>query len=100
MIYHLKVNYYKIIPADLKLNTPRLDVPNNKNEPFKTIIDQIETAVDFADAGKVPYIPEQVVTTACDLIFVTGYFTNTCRQWNQNPVVEKTCAEFNSYFAK
>ena len=51
----------------------------NINEPFKMIIDQIEMAIDLSDAGKVPYLPEHVVTTAYDPIFFTGYFADSCR---------------------
>ena len=47
-------------------------------------------AVDFADAGKVQYTPEQFVTKAYDLIFATGYFTDACRRWNQKPGTGKT----------
>ena len=53
----------------------------NVNKPFEKSIDQIETAVDFSDAVKVLYTPEQVATTAYDLIFSTGYFPNTRRCW-------------------
>ena len=48
VIYRLKANYYKITPAKLKLNIARMNAPNNINEPFKSIIKQIETAVDLA----------------------------------------------------
>ena len=65
-----------------------MNVPHNINNPFETIIYQIKTVIKYSNTGKVPYTPEQVVTTAYDLIFVTGYFTNDCR-WKQNPVVEK-----------
>ena len=34
VIDHLKANYYKITPVDLKLNTARMNAPHNINEPF------------------------------------------------------------------
>ena len=40
------------------------------------------------------------MTTAYDLIFVTGYFTDTCLRWNKKLTVEKNRAEFKIYFAK
>ena len=82
VIDHVKANYYKIALADLKLNTVCMNAPHIINEPFESIIDNIDTAVDFADARKVSYTPEQVVTTAYDQIFATGYFTDACRRWN------------------
>ena len=100
MINHLKANYYKIARDDLKLDTARMNAPHNINDSFESIIEQIETAIDFANAVKVPYTLENVMTTDYDLIFVTGYFTNTCRQWNQKPEADKTCADFKSYFSE
>ena len=64
MIVNLKDNYYKITSSDLKHIMAGMNVSHNINEPFKTIIDQIETTVDFSDAGKVPYMTEQVVNTS------------------------------------
>ena len=74
--------------------------PHNINDPFENIINQIKTSVDCADTGKVPYTPEQVMTMASDLIFVTGYFTAACHIWNQKPEVDKTWVEFKIYFSK
>ena len=54
MIDHLKANYYNITPADLKVNTKSMNFPHNINKLFKRVIDQIETAIGFADDGKVP----------------------------------------------
>ena len=71
-----------------------MNAPHNINEPFESIIEKIETAVDFADAGMVPYTPDQVVMTDYNLIFVTGFFTDVCCRWNQKPTVDKTWAEF------
>ena len=92
MIYHLKANY--------KHNMARMNMPYNINEPFESIIKQIETVVDFANAGKVPYMPEQVATIASNLIFAMGYFTNACRRWNQRPLERNTWDNFKLYFAE
>ena len=100
LIDHLKANYYKITPIYLKLNTARMNAPQTINEPFDSIIKKIEMAVDFADAGKVPYTPEKVVTTEYDLIFTIGYFTDVCCWWNQNPAASKTWAESKIYFTE
>ena len=85
---------------DLKNNTAWMNELHKINEPSESIIDQIETAVYFSDSRKVPYMPEQVVTAAYDLIFYTGYFTDTCCRWNQKPATRKTWAEFKIYFAE
>ena len=100
MIIHLKSNYYKITPAALKENTARMTSAYDVNLPFETIIDQIETAVDFADTRNVPFTPEQVEATAYDLILSTGYFTDSCRCWNLKSAGEKTWVNFKPFFAE
>ena len=76
------------------LNTARMNALQNINKPFESIIEQIEAAVDFANAGKVLYTKDQVATTAYDLIFDMGYFTDVCLWWNQMTSTSKTWAEF------
>ena len=82
VINHLKDNYCKITPADLKLNNKKINSPHNTNKLFKTIINQIKTVIYFYDDRKVPYTLEQIVATAFNIILVSDYFTNACRQWN------------------
>ena len=99
MITHLQSNYYKITPASIKEKSARMTYVYDVNQPFKTAIDQIETAVNFSNSGRVPLTPEQVATTAYDLILPTGYFTNSCQLWNLNPSAEKTWGNFKPFFA-
>ena len=47
------------------------------NQLFETVINQIKRDVNFANAGGVPYTPKQVTTTANNLIFYTGYLTDS-----------------------
>ena len=99
-INHPKTNYYNITLAYLKLNTERMNNTYKIKDLFKTIINQIKTAVEFSDSIKVPYIPEQVMITAYDLIFVTDYFNDACRRRNKKPAVDKTWEELQISFAK
>ena len=56
--------------------------------------------MDFANAGKVLYTPEQFFTTVYGIIFATGYFAGACCRWKQKPVASKTWAKFKMYFAE
>ena len=94
MIDHIKAKYYKITPSDLNINMARMNATHDINKPFYSVTEQIETAVDFANAGKVLYTKDQVATTAYDLIFDMGYFTDVCLWWNQMTSTIKTWAEF------
>ena len=58
VITHIKSNYYKIIPVSLNDNVTHRTSVYNVNQSFETIINQIEVAVDFSNARKVPYTPE------------------------------------------
>ena len=72
VINHLKSNYNMITPTVLKDNSDCMKYTYDSNQPLEMVNDQIETAVDFNAAVRVPFAPEQVVTTAYDLILSTG----------------------------
>ena len=78
----------------------QMNASQNINQPFESIIEQIETAIEFADTRRVPYTPEQAEKTAYNLILVTGYFTNACCKWNQKTAADKTWTKFKSYFVE
>ena len=99
VITHLKSNYYKIILAALKEKAARITFMYDLNQPFETSIDQIEMAVNFADARGVSYTPKQVDTTAYNLLFSTGYCTNSCQLWNVNLSSNKNWVTFKPFLA-
>ena len=70
------------------------------NLSFGQIIEHIESVVNFADAGNIPYTPEQVAYTAYNLIFATGHFTDPCRHWNTKAETYKNRDHFKLFFAK
>ena len=49
-------------------------------------------AINFTDDGRVNYTFKQVATTAYDLIFSTGYFTNSYQLWNEKLSTDKMWA--------
>ena len=75
VIIHLNSNYYRINPTSLKENSNYITSAYVVNQPFETVIDQIKTATDFTDAGRVPFTPKQVATTDYNLIVLTRYLT-------------------------
>ena len=52
--------------------------------------DQIEDAVELADAGQTPYNAEQVVAIVYSLIFSTGQLTEEYRNLKRTLVGHKT----------
>ena len=77
----------------------RLRAPYNSNQPFETLIDQVENAVDYASAGDTPYTLAQVVGIAFQLVFQTGIFNNNCKLWRRQPEDVKTWTRFKEFFA-
>ena len=58
VITHLNSNCYEITPAYLKENTACMKSAYDVNQPFETVIDHIEMAVDFANNRRVPFTPK------------------------------------------
>ena len=58
VITNLKSNYHKITPVVIKENATCMTFAYNVNQSFEMVIGQIEMAVNFSDAGRVPYTPE------------------------------------------
>ena len=86
---NLKSNYYRINPTSLKHNSAHTNAVYDVNQPFSNIINKIDMDVNFSNARKVTYTPEQVAITAYNLIFSTGYFTDVYHCWNPNPMAKK-----------
>ena len=61
LLDYLYATYSNISASALQDNYKRLQAPYDSNQPFETLIDQFENAVDYASAGDTPYTPAQVV---------------------------------------
>ena len=61
LLDHLYSKYANISASALQDNGKRLRAPYDSNQPFDTLIDQVENAVDYASAGETTYTPAQVV---------------------------------------
>jgi hypothetical protein len=99
MLVHLYTNYGRLTPADVQANDHTMKAQYDPNQPIETLFDQIETAIDIADAASAPYSPEQVVTIAYTLVFGTGMFPEACRDWRRLPTADKTWGRFKTDFA-
>ena len=57
LLDHLYSTYANISASALQDNDKRLRAPYDRNQPFETLINQVENAVDYASAGDTPYTP-------------------------------------------
>jgi hypothetical protein len=96
LVAHLMTLYGNITPPELKDNDTRFNAPWDPNTPFESLIDQIETAVEYADAGNQAYTPEQIVNTAFTLVFNTGLYFDECKLWHRQQA--QTWQDFKTFF--
>jgi hypothetical protein len=100
LIEHLYSKYGNITAGDLEANEQRMKTPFDPNEPIEALYTQLEAAIDFADAAGTPYSVNQLVTTAYNLVFKTGLFADTCRDWRRRPTADKTWINFQTDFSE
>ena len=99
MLQHLYDTYGDITPTELEENDVKMKTAYDPTLPIETLYDQIEVAVDFADAGKAPYTNAQVLARAYNIVLQTGLFTDACREWRNKPLMDKTWENFKLHFA-
>ena len=98
IITHMYAQYGNITPQDLQENDTKMKTPFDVSLPIETLYDQIEDAVELADAGQTPYSAPQVVAIAYSLAFATGQLTEACRDWKRTTNTHKTWANFKTDF--
>ena len=98
MLTHLYDSYARITQGDLDENDRRMKQAWDPNQPFETLIDQIEDAIDFSAAGNTPYSRQQIVNAAYNAVFRTGLFADDCKTWRKRPEADKTWDNFKADF--
>ena len=100
MLQHLYDSYGDLTPTELEDNDERMRSAYDATEPIETLYNQIEQAVDIAEAGQQPYTNAQILTRAYTLILQTGLLDDACRDWDDKTTTQKTWASFKVHFAK
>ena len=98
ILEHLYLTYGRITGMDLDDNEKRMKTKYDPNQPIDTLFRQIESGVEFADAGGAPFSPRQIVNIAYLLIFATGAYADECKLWNRRAPVAQTWIEFKQVF--
>jgi hypothetical protein len=85
----------------LRTTTPKCAHPSiQPNLTHQTLFDQIESAVEYADAGKRPYNPDQVVSRAYLLLLKTGLYSAACRDWRRCAIFTQNWPNVKAGFAE
>ena len=98
MIAHLYNSYGIITALDIVENEKRMDKPYDPSEAIEIYFDQVEDAVEFAEAGHSPFTTTQIVTKAFIQMFATGLYKDECRDWNKLQVPARTWPVFKAIF--
>lgn len=100
MLQHLYDTYGDLTPTELEDNDTRMRAPYDPTEPIETLYNQLEQAVDIAEAGSLPYTQAQILTRAYNLILQTGLFDDACSAWIDKTASIKTWTNFKVHFAR
>jgi hypothetical protein len=66
--------------------------------PFKTLIEQIEDAMEVANAANQAFSDAQILTLAYTLIYNTGLSFDECKEWKAKSEADKTWDTFKIFF--
>ena len=80
MLWHLYDNYGVITPTEHAENDMRMKKIFDSTMLIENLYEQIENAVEFAEAGNAPYMNAQIIATAYSLIFQQGVYSTACRK--------------------
>ena len=93
-------NYRNITQYNIEENDKKLKEKWDANTPIEMLFDQIDNSQDFAAAAGQPYMNNQLLTTACNLVFAMGLFFDDCKAWNWLPTNQKQWTTSKQHFNK
>ena len=91
-------NYRNITQYNIEENDKKLKEKWDANTPIEMLFDQIDDSQDFAVAAGQPYMNNQLLTTAYNLVYAMGLFFDDCKAWNRLPTNQKTMDNFKTTF--
>ena len=81
MLQHPYDNYGVISAVDLADNDDKLREAYDPSQPLETLFHRFEAVVEYADAAKRPYVPDQLVSRDFLLILKTGLYNDAYKLW-------------------
>ena len=90
--------YGQLTPQKLIDNQNAMNTPWDPNSPFETLIEQIEDAMEIADAANQAFSDAQILTLAYTLVYNTGLYFDECKEWKVKPAPDKTWENFKTFF--
>ena len=78
---HLFRRYGRITPSEIKRNFIALNDPFDANLPIDVYFKRVEECILYADAGKAPFSPEQIVVLVYNTLHASGVMEDACKAW-------------------
>jgi hypothetical protein len=97
VITHLRTTYGEITPNELDKNAERMATAWHPPTPIEDLFEQLRAGQAFATkGGDAPSAP-QIIRLGYNLIFKTGLFNTTYREWRDKPTADKTFANLKTH---
>jgi hypothetical protein len=90
--------YGQLNAQKLMDNQTTMNKPWDPSTPFETLIEQIEDAMEVADAATQAFTDAQILTLAYTLVYNTGLYFDECKEWKAKPAAAKTWDAFKIFF--
>jgi flagellar basal body rod protein FlgC len=97
MLEHLFTAYGIIQEHDLVLNEARLMESWDGSSPFETVINRVNQCIAYAAYAGNLSSPRQILSKVFHVVFQTGLFHITCREWKRLPATQKTYTNFKTH---
>jgi hypothetical protein len=99
MLDHLFTTYGNITAVDLENNFEHTRHAWDPQQHVESLFKQIKDFYDYKEAGGFLIGHPQQINVCYANIFETGHFMSACRRWNENPLADKTWAQFKAHFS-
>jgi hypothetical protein len=99
MLGHIFTTYGNITAVGLENNFEHMRRAWDPQQPVESVFKQIQDFDDYSEAGGDLIRHPQQINVGYAKIFVNGHFMSACRRWNENPLADKTWAQFKAHFS-
>jgi hypothetical protein len=98
LITHLKEYYAFISPIDLMATYQLTCQPYDPSRPIEDLFKQMQDGWAYAQAGQQPYGKQQIINIAYALVFNTGVYSDSCKEWEKQDILDKNWEHFKAHF--
>ena len=92
--------YGKIWASDLKACRQALAEPIEVDRSIDVYFQRVEDAIQFAQDGKTPFTPAQIVQTEYHAINMTGSYYLELKEWREKVTADKKWESFKKVFTE